>query len=125
VVRATCAAHAGGPARPGSDLPLRTLVTESKDDQLALEALWSLHVSGGLTEAFAEPVLRHRSPHVPPGACACSVTSACTTSTVSRLLHSLGRDGPDVRALNSPARQNASAQRGDGDRGTPVAPRRG
>ena len=34
--------------------PLRRLVTESKDDHLALEALWALYVSGGLDDALVE-----------------------------------------------------------------------
>jgi putative membrane-bound dehydrogenase-like protein len=44
--------------------PLRALVLESKDEQLALEALWALYVSGGFTDGFAREALEHRSPHV-------------------------------------------------------------
>jgi putative membrane-bound dehydrogenase-like protein len=44
--------------------PLRSLVLEGKDDQLALEALWTLYVSGGFTDDFARQALAHRSPHV-------------------------------------------------------------
>jgi putative membrane-bound dehydrogenase-like protein len=44
--------------------PLRTLVLESKDDRLALEALWALYVSGGFDESFARSLLAHRNPHV-------------------------------------------------------------
>ncbi len=41
--------------------PLRKLVLESADDQLALEALWALYVSGGFDERFAAELLAHRS----------------------------------------------------------------
>jgi putative membrane-bound dehydrogenase-like protein len=44
--------------------PLRTLVSESKDDHLALEALWALYVSGGFDEDFAVKLLGHRNPDV-------------------------------------------------------------
>jgi putative heme-binding domain-containing protein len=45
-------------------LPLRTLVLESADEQLALEALWALYVSGGLSEQFADRLLGHANPDV-------------------------------------------------------------
>src|SRR5205085_9600968 len=44
--------------------PLRALVLEGMDDQLALEALWALYVSGGFNENFAREALAHRSAHV-------------------------------------------------------------
>jgi putative membrane-bound dehydrogenase-like protein len=44
--------------------PLRTLVQESKDDHLALEALWALYVSGGFDEDCAARLLAHRNPDV-------------------------------------------------------------
>jgi putative heme-binding domain-containing protein len=44
--------------------PLRTLVCECQDDQLALEALWGLYVSGGFNEGFAATILTHRNPHL-------------------------------------------------------------
>lgn len=45
-------------------LPLRRLVTESKDEHLQLEALWALYVSGGFSDGFAEVCLAHANPHV-------------------------------------------------------------
>jgi putative membrane-bound dehydrogenase-like protein len=42
-------------------LPLRTLVMESPNDHLALEAFWALYVSGGLSEQFLEKTLAHRN----------------------------------------------------------------
>jgi putative membrane-bound dehydrogenase-like protein len=44
--------------------PLRTLVLESKDDALALQALWALYVSGGFDEPLAARLLDHHDPHV-------------------------------------------------------------
>ncbi len=44
--------------------PLRTLVLESPDDHRALEALWALYVSGGLSDELAEKLLSHRNPDV-------------------------------------------------------------
>lgn len=43
---------------------LRELVRTAKDDQLALEALWALYVSGGFTEGFAAEALGHRIPAI-------------------------------------------------------------
>jgi putative membrane-bound dehydrogenase-like protein len=39
--------------------PLRTLVMESKDENLQLQAFWALYVSGGFNETFAQAVLEH------------------------------------------------------------------
>jgi putative membrane-bound dehydrogenase-like protein len=44
--------------------PLRTLVLDSKDDALAVQALWALYVSGGFGEGFAADALGHRNPDV-------------------------------------------------------------
>src|SRR5262249_29731549 len=44
--------------------PLREMVRGAKDQQLALEALWALYVSGGFSQEFAEEMLGHASPHV-------------------------------------------------------------
>jgi putative membrane-bound dehydrogenase-like protein len=44
--------------------PLRTLVLESTNDDLALQALWALYVSGGFDERFAARTLTHRNPDV-------------------------------------------------------------
>jgi len=44
--------------------PLRSLIFETKDDQLALEALWALYVSAGIQEDFALKLLEHRNPDV-------------------------------------------------------------
>jgi putative membrane-bound dehydrogenase-like protein len=44
--------------------PLRTLVVETKDEDLQLQALWALYVSGGFNDAFAEKLLDHPNPCV-------------------------------------------------------------
>ncbi len=49
---------------PEAILPLRTIIIESTDDHLALEALWALYVSGGLSDAFALKLLDQRNPDV-------------------------------------------------------------
>ena len=49
---------------PEMIFPLRTLVLESPDDHQALESLWALYVSGGLSDGFAEELLAHRNPDV-------------------------------------------------------------
>src|SRR5438132_11841101 len=41
---------------------LSRLIFETKDDQLALEALWALYVSAGIQEDFALKLLEHRNP---------------------------------------------------------------
>jgi putative membrane-bound dehydrogenase-like protein len=45
-------------------LPLRTLIVETNNDDLALQALWALYVSGGFDEEFARRLLDHRNPDV-------------------------------------------------------------
>jgi putative membrane-bound dehydrogenase-like protein len=44
--------------------PLRTRVRESKDEEMQLEALWALYVSGGFTDGFAAETLAHPNPDV-------------------------------------------------------------
>ncbi|MEX0978069.1 MAG: HEAT repeat domain-containing protein, partial [Pirellulales bacterium] len=44
--------------------PLRKLAMAGDDDHLALEALWTLYVSGGLSEQVADGLLGHGSPDV-------------------------------------------------------------
>ena len=49
---------------PEMIFPLRTLVLESPDEHRALEALWALYVSGGLSAEFAASLLGHPSSDV-------------------------------------------------------------
>jgi putative heme-binding domain-containing protein len=76
--------------------PLKTLVFESKDDQLALEALWALYVSGGFDDAVAEKTLAHRSPYVRSWTVRL-LGDACRVSPgISRRLRELAESEPDV-----------------------------
>jgi putative heme-binding domain-containing protein len=43
---------------------LEKMVREEKDVRLALEGLWALHVSGGLTDEFALQLLDHPTDHI-------------------------------------------------------------
>jgi putative membrane-bound dehydrogenase-like protein len=45
-------------------VPLGRLVTEAKDDDLQLQALWALYISGGFNDAFADKLLGHPNPDV-------------------------------------------------------------
>ncbi len=49
---------------PEMIFPLRTIAMDSRDDHLALEAIWALYVSGGLADTFAEKLLGHRAADV-------------------------------------------------------------
>jgi putative membrane-bound dehydrogenase-like protein len=44
--------------------PLRTLIHEARDEELQLQALWALYVSGGFNDAIALQLLEHRNPDV-------------------------------------------------------------
>ncbi len=49
---------------PETILPLRTTVLEGDSAHGALEALWALYVSGGLSDEFAAKALQHANPDV-------------------------------------------------------------
>jgi putative membrane-bound dehydrogenase-like protein len=76
--------------------PLKTLVVESKDDQLALEALWALHVSGGFDESLAEKTLGHRSPHLRSWTVRLLGDACRVSPAISRRLRELASSEPDV-----------------------------
>jgi putative heme-binding domain-containing protein len=44
--------------------PLRRIIQQTKDDNLALQALWALYVSGGFNDGFADKLLDNANPHV-------------------------------------------------------------
>ncbi len=44
--------------------PLRRIIAQTKQEHLALQALWALYVSGGFSPEFAEELLEHPNPHV-------------------------------------------------------------
>jgi putative membrane-bound dehydrogenase-like protein len=45
-------------------LPLRTMVRNEPNEELALQALWALYVSGGFNEALGRELLGHRHEHI-------------------------------------------------------------
>jgi putative heme-binding domain-containing protein len=45
-------------------LPLRTLIREAPTEELALQALWALYVTGGFTEGFGRELLADRREHI-------------------------------------------------------------
>ncbi len=76
--------------------PLRALVRESKDDRLALQALWALYVSGGFSEGFAAECLGHRNPDVRRWAVRFLGDDRQVTPTLARRLKELAASEPDV-----------------------------
>jgi putative membrane-bound dehydrogenase-like protein len=76
--------------------PLRTLVRESKDDRLALQALWALYVSGGFTDGLAEECLGHRNPDVRRWAVRFLGDDRKVTARLARRLSDLAAGEPDV-----------------------------
>jgi putative membrane-bound dehydrogenase-like protein len=76
---------------------LKALVLDSKEDQVALEALWALYVSGGFDDTLAEKTLGHRSPHVRSWTVRL-LGDACQVSPgIGRRLRELAASEPDVR----------------------------
>jgi putative membrane-bound dehydrogenase-like protein len=76
--------------------PLRTVVLESKNDQLALEALWALYVSGGFNEDFAAQTLGHRNPHIRRWTVRFLGDEGKAGPALARRLIELARKEPDV-----------------------------
>jgi putative membrane-bound dehydrogenase-like protein len=100
--------------------PLRRLVRESKDEQFALEALWALHVSGGLSESFAAELLGHRSPHVRRWAVRLLGDEEKVSPATARKLIDLAHTEPDVAARSQLA---STARRLPAEDGLPVVQR--
>ena len=82
---------------PEAILSLRTLVMESKNDQLALEAFWALYVSGGFNETFAEKTLLHRHPAIRRWTVRFLGDEKTQSAAIKRKLIELARTEPDVR----------------------------
>lgn len=76
--------------------PLRTLVLESENDQLALQALWALYVSGGFDDNFAATLLRHRNPDVRRWTVRLLGDDNKVTPALGRQLTELAATEPDV-----------------------------
>ncbi|HTU21838.1 MAG TPA: PVC-type heme-binding CxxCH protein [Gemmataceae bacterium] len=77
--------------------PLRRLVLESKDDALALQALWALYVSGGFTEGFAAKALGHHNPDVRRWTVRFLGDEGRVSAALSERLRELAVHEPDVR----------------------------
>lgn len=93
---------------PEAILPLRSLVRETRNDHLALEALWALYVSGGFNESFAEKILSHRSAPVRKWTVRLLCDEQHISPAIIARLAELARSEPDVRVR---AQLASSAQR--------------
>jgi putative membrane-bound dehydrogenase-like protein len=78
-------------------LPLRALVLESENDDLCLQALWALQVSGGFSEGFAAETLSHRNPHVRRWTIRLLGDDGRVPAAIGERLRELATREPDVR----------------------------
>jgi putative membrane-bound dehydrogenase-like protein len=76
--------------------PLQKLVLSTRDDQLALQALWALYVSDGFDDSLAEKTLGHRSPHVRSWTVRLLGDAGQVSRTLSRRLIDLAGSEPEV-----------------------------
>ncbi len=77
--------------------PLRRLVSEGKDENQRLQALWALYVSGGFGEEFAEGCLAHRDAGVRRWAVRFLGDENKVTPRLARRLVELAATDPDVQ----------------------------
>ena len=78
-------------------LPLHSLILETPNDHLALEALWALYVSGGFNENFAAKTLTHRSAPIRKWTVRLLGDERSVSSTITDRLTALAKTDPDVR----------------------------
>jgi putative membrane-bound dehydrogenase-like protein len=76
--------------------PLRRLVAETNDEDLQLQALWALYVSGGFNGAFAEKLLSHENPDVRRWTVRFLGDERKVTPALARRLAGLAATEPDV-----------------------------
>jgi putative membrane-bound dehydrogenase-like protein len=76
--------------------PLRTLVVEAKDEDLQLQALWAVYVSGGFNESFAEKLLSHRNADVRRWTVRFVGDERKVSPALSKWLAELARSDPEV-----------------------------
>jgi putative membrane-bound dehydrogenase-like protein len=76
--------------------PLRRMVFEAKDEDLQLQALWALYVSGGFNDAFAEGLLGHKNPDVRRWTVRFLGDERNVTPALARRLADLSASEPDV-----------------------------
>ena len=98
-------------------LPLRTLVLETQNNHLALEALWALYVSGGFNEAFAAKALDHRYAPIRKWAVRFLGDEKHVSAALARRLTELANSDPDVRVRMQLA---SSAQRVPANQALPI-----
>jgi putative membrane-bound dehydrogenase-like protein len=76
--------------------PLRMLVAEARDEDLQLQALWALYVSGGFNDAFAEQLLEHRNSYVRRWTVRLLGDERNVSSALSKRLAGLAQSDPDA-----------------------------
>jgi putative membrane-bound dehydrogenase-like protein len=100
--------------------PLRTLISESKDEYLALEALWALYVTGGFTEAFALTLLDHPNPDIRRWTVRLLGDECKVSPAVSKRLVELAATDSDASVLSQLA---SAAKRLPAEDGLPIVQR--
>ncbi|MSU57916.1 MAG: c-type cytochrome [Pedosphaera sp.] len=98
---------------PEAILVLRSLVLETPNDHLALEALWALYVSGGFNETFAAKALAHRSAPIRKWSVRLLGDEKNVSAASAGRLVELAKTDPDVRVrsqLASSAKRLPSQQ---------------
>lgn len=103
---------------PAAIAPLRDIALESRNHPLALEALWALHVSGGLDASVASRMLTH--PHAPIRKWTLRLLGdekQALSEPLARHLAKLAGTEPDVRVRSQLA---ATAQRLPPDQALPI-----
>ena len=77
--------------------PLRSLVLQTTNEHLSLEALWALYVSGGFDEGFAVNALKHRSAPVRKWTVRLLGDSKHVSAALEAQLADMATTDPDVR----------------------------
>jgi putative membrane-bound dehydrogenase-like protein len=94
--------------------PLRRMVFEAKDEDLQLQALWALYVSGGFNDAFAERLLGHRNPDVRRWTVRFLGDECKVTPALARRLSDLAASEPDATVRSQLACSARRLPPGDG-----------
>ncbi|MFO1019086.1 MAG: PVC-type heme-binding CxxCH protein [Planctomycetales bacterium] len=87
---------------------LKTLVAQTQDENLALQGLWALHVSGQLNAAYAREVLQHPAEHLRAWTVRLIGDEGTVEHSLAEPLLELGRSDPSVQVR---AQLAASAKR--------------
>jgi hypothetical protein len=97
--------------------PLRSLALHNNDDHLALECLWSLYVSGGFDEEFAEQALEHHNGDIRRWTIRFIGDEQHASPTIVPRLAELAAKDPDVTVRSQLA---STAKRLPVDQGLPI-----